>query len=148
MNEESMNKIRRALLYTALLMLSFVLSYVIAYPLEYSPLGYDVVEKKKDAVTVQHHNLLGIEKESITYTPAQDDEWYMGWVVDEIESQKVHFHLFFTSVIVSIFWGGMDYLRGKSQKKIWWFCFSTITFAGISLLSHLNGIKEITENFI
>ncbi|MFC7321508.1 hypothetical protein [Halobacillus campisalis] len=148
MTEQTLNKIRRGLLYTAFLMVALALSYVLAYPLEYSPLGYDVVEKKDDAVTVQPHNALGIEEERITYTPTQDDEWKMRWLVDEIASQKMHYHMFFASIIVAIYWVGVDYLKGKSLKKVLLLSFSTICFAGISLISHLNGIKEITEKFI
>ncbi|MBX0356714.1 hypothetical protein [Halobacillus sp. Nhm2S1] len=145
MNEELLNKARRILLYIAFLLAAFLLSYFLAYPFGYSPLGYDVLEKEGNAVVVQSMNAWGVEEKRVTYQPPEGDEWRAKALVDRIESQAMEYHLFFTAIIVAIFWVGMDVLKGKPLGKVLVLSCFYVFFSGLSLIQHLGGIKEILE---
>ncbi|MYL51658.1 hypothetical protein GLV98_19500 [Halobacillus litoralis] len=145
MGEETLNKIRRVLLYTAFLLAAFFLSYFVAYPLGYSPLGYEVVEKQENTVVVQSLNTWGFEEKRITYQPPEEEEWRQAALVDRIEGQAMEYHLFFTAIMVAIFWVGMDVMKGKPLGKVLVLSCFYVFFSGLSLIQHLGDINEILE---
>ncbi|WP_394218962.1 hypothetical protein [Halobacillus trueperi] len=147
MGEETLNKIRRMLLYTAFLLAAFFLSYFLAYPLGYSPLGYEVVEKQENTVVVQSLNTWGFEEKRITYQPSNGDEWRAGALVDRIEDQAMEYHLFFTAIMVAIFWVGMDVLKGKPLGKVLVLSCFYVFVSGLSLIQHLGYINEMLKSF-
>ncbi|GEN52524.1 hypothetical protein [Halobacillus faecis] len=148
MSEELLNKVRRILLYIAFLLAAFLLSYFLAYPLGYSPLGYEVVKKEENSVVVQSLNTWGIEEKRVTYQPPEGDEWRAKALVDRIHAQAMEYHLFFTAIMVAIFWVGMDVLKGKPLGKVLVLSCFYVFFSGLSLIQHLGGIKEILEGSI
>ncbi|SFK32164.1 hypothetical protein SAMN04487936_11155 [Halobacillus dabanensis] len=146
MSEAKLKKIRRVLLYTAFLMAAFVISYFIAYPLGYSPYGYEVLENKEGGIVLQSYNTFGLEGERVPYQPREGEEWKQEWLVDLIGQQEFHYHLFFTSMIVAVFWVGMDVVKGKSLKSaLILSCFYVFT-SGLSLVQHLDDIKDILHS--
>ncbi|KMM38027.1 hypothetical protein [Guptibacillus hwajinpoensis] len=146
MTEEFLSKVRRGLLFIAFLMLAFSLSYLIAYPLGYSPLGYEVIELKDDLVVLQSYNVLGMENERITYQPQEDEIWKLGLINDLIDQQQSEYLLFFTTLMLAIFLGGMGLLRSKSFKSVVFQGFLYVLIPGISLVRHLNDIKDILQS--
>ncbi|REJ11169.1 hypothetical protein [Halobacillus trueperi] len=145
MSEEMLNKVRRVLLYIAFLMAAFFLSYFLAYPLGYFPLGYEVVEKQENAVVVQSLNMWGFEEERVTYQPPEGYEWRTEALADRIDGQAMEYHLFFTSIMVAIFWLGVEVLQGKSLKKVLVLSSFYVFVSGLSLIQHLGDIKGILE---
>lgn len=146
MSEEMLKKVRRFLLYTAFLMVAFVISYFIAYPLGYSPLGYEVLENKEDMVVLQPYNTWGLKEAQVTYQPPEGEEWKLKWLADLIDRQAFNYHFFFTSVIVAVFWVGMDILKGSSLKRILILSSLYVGMSGLSLIQHLNDIKDIIQS--
>ncbi|MGR9050423.1 hypothetical protein ACQ4XT_17465 [Halobacillus faecis] len=145
MSEELLNKVRRILLYIAFLLAAFILSYGLAYPLGYAPLGYEVVEKQENAVVVQSLNAWGFKEERITYQPPEGDEWRAEALIDRIKGQAMEYHLFFTSIMVAIFWVGLDVLKGVPLKKVLVLSCFYVFVSGLSLIRHLGDIKEILD---
>lgn len=146
MSEEMLIKIRRVLLYIAFLMIAFVIAYFVAYPLGYSPLGYEVKEKKEGMVVLQSYNAWGMEDEIVTYQPPEWDEWKLEWLVDLIGEQEFHYLFFFTSIIVAFFWVGVDVLKGKSLKSVLILSSLYVFMSALSLVQHLNDINDILQN--
>lgn len=146
MSEEMLIKIRRVLLYIAFLMIAFVIAYIVAYPLGYSPLGYEVKEKKEGMVVLQSYNTWGMEDEIVTYQPPEWDEWKLEWLVDLIGEQEFHYLFFFTSIIVAFFWVGVDVLKGKPLKSVLILSSLYVFMSALSLVQHLNDIKDILQN--
>lgn len=145
LSEELLNKVRRILLYIAFLMVAFFFSYILAYPLGYSPLGYEVVKNHDNTVVVQSLNTWGIEEERITYQAPEEDEWKAKALVDRIERQPMEYHLFFTSIMVAVFWLGMEVRKGQSLKKVLVLSGFYVFVSGLSLIRHLRDIQEILE---
>ncbi|UOQ44929.1 hypothetical protein MUN89_02960 [Halobacillus salinarum] len=141
-----MKKLRKTLLYVAFVLAAFVLAYFIAYPLGYSPLGYDVLEKKEGEVVLQSYNTLGLEEEKITYQPREEDRWKMDRLVERINQQESEYLLFFTSIIVATFWIEKEVLAGKSLKRVLLLSCLYVVPPGLSLLQHLNVIKDILKS--
>ncbi|WP_283154114.1 hypothetical protein [Guptibacillus hwajinpoensis] len=111
MSEEVLRKVRRILFYSALLMIAFVLSYFIAYPLGYSPLGYEGLEAKEDTLVLQSYNVLGLEENRITYEPQKGEEWKVELLKDLVNQQQTQYLFFFIPIMLAIFWGEFDLLR-------------------------------------
>ncbi|MYL63506.1 hypothetical protein GLW07_09090 [Bacillus hwajinpoensis] len=146
MSEEVLRKVRRVLLYIALLMIAFVLSYIIAYPLGYSPLGYEGIEVKEDKLVLQSYNVLGLEKNRIIYEPPKGKEWKVELLKDLVNQQQTQYLFFFSPIMLALFWGGFDLLRKKSLKRVLFQGFLYAFVPGVSLIRHLNDIKDILQN--
>ncbi|MYL65484.1 hypothetical protein GLW07_19175 [Bacillus hwajinpoensis] len=146
MSEEVLRKVRRIFVYIALLMIAFVLSYIIAYPLGYSPLGYEEMEIKEDKLLLQSYDFLGMEENRIPYEPQKGEEWKVGLLKDLVNQQQTQYLFFYTAIMLAIFWGGFDLLRKKSLKRVLFQGFLYAFVPGVSLIRHLNDIKDVLQN--
>ncbi|WP_377890135.1 hypothetical protein [Alkalihalobacillus sp. R86527] len=147
MSEELLKKIRGGLLYIGFLIIAFSVSYFIAYPLGYSPLGYEVVETNEDRVVLQSYNILGQEDEGMTYLPQEGEEWRAGLLKDLVSYLPKEYLFFFTTIIVGLFWGGIDLLRKKSWIRVVLWVGLLVIVPAVSLNKHLNDIQEILQNY-
>lgn len=147
MSEEMLSKIRRVFLYIAFLMIATSVAYVIAYPLGYSPLGYDVIEKKGDTIVLQSYTIFGIEDGKITYQPEEGEEWRAGLLTDIVGYLQREYFFFFTTLMVGIFFGVLDFIRNKSWVRVALQYGLLFIVPAVSLNKHLNDIKEILQNY-
>ncbi|MCA0987464.1 hypothetical protein [Guptibacillus algicola] len=147
MSEEMLTKIRRVLLYIAFLIIATSIAYVIAYPLGYSPLGYDVIDTNGDTVVLQSFNILGVEDEKVTYQPEEDEEWRAGLLTDLVGYLQQEYFFFFTTLLVGMFWGVLDFIRKKSWVRVVLQFGLLFIVPAVSLNKHLNDIKEILQNY-
>ncbi|MGP4074703.1 hypothetical protein [Halobacillus sp. K22] len=143
MSEEKLNKIRRFLLYTAFVMTAFVLSYVVAYQIGYSPLGYEVIEKKEGAVLVQSHNILGLKAENINFNPEQDNDWHIDMLVERVGQLKEDYFLFFASIFAVPVLIIKELYKGKQKKGVLFAVLLIMIFPVITLMTSLNEIESI-----
>ncbi|QAS54383.1 hypothetical protein [Halobacillus litoralis] len=120
MTEQTLKKVRSVLLYIAFVALSLLVSYLLAYPAGYAPLGYGVISKQEETVKIQPYNTWGIEKEPIIFQPVEGEEWEMKRLVDLIEKQDMWYLMFFASCLIALYMVGTDLLKGETLKKVAW----------------------------
>ncbi|MGB7999911.1 MAG: hypothetical protein WCF60_07505 [Anaerobacillus sp.] len=146
MSEEVLKKVRRFLVYIALLLVAVVLSYIIAYPLGYTPLGYKGIGAKEGKLVVQSFNIVGLEDNRITYVPPKGKEWKSELLMDLMNQQRTQYLIFFTPLMVALFWGVFDLFRKKTITRVLLQGCLYILVPGVSLMQHLNDIKNILQN--
>ncbi|MGP4070007.1 hypothetical protein [Halobacillus sp. B29] len=143
MSEETLSKIRGFLLNVLFLIIAFVLSYIMAYQISYSPLGYEIIEKKEEAVLVQSHNLLGLKEEQINFHPSADKEWHIDMLVDRVSQLKQDYLLFFASIFAIPLLIIKEFNRGKHKTIVLFAVLMVMIFPVITLMSSLNDIESI-----
>ncbi|WP_226577916.1 hypothetical protein [Halobacillus litoralis] len=143
MSEKLLGKVRRGLLSIAFVMAAFVLSYCITYPLGYSPLGYEVLEKKEGSAVLQSYNTWGQKEVILTYHPPEGEEWKLDWLIDRIHGQEQEYLFFFTSMIVAVGWIAFDVRKGKPLKKVLPLSCLYVFISGLSLITHLHDIQSM-----
>ncbi|MGP4060299.1 hypothetical protein [Halobacillus sp. H74] len=146
MTEQTLKKVRSFLLYIVFITISLVVSYFLAYPAGYAPLGYEVISQQEKSVKIQPYNTWGVEKEPITFQPVEGEEWEMERLVDLIEKQDMWYLMFFASCLIALYMVGTDLLKGETLKKVAWRSVFLVLFPAISLVQHLHDIQEILKN--
>ncbi|WP_281975748.1 hypothetical protein [Halobacillus litoralis] len=146
MTEQTLKKVRSVLLYIAFITISLLVSYLLAYPAGYAPLGYEVISKQEETVKIQPYNTWGIEKEPITFQPVEGEEWEMERLVDLIEKQDMWYLLFFASCFIAFYSVAKDLWKGDNLQKVAWKTLFVVLFPAISLVQHLHDIQEILKN--
>jgi|GEM_PF-4070192 len=143
MSEKTLSKIRGFLLNVLFLVIAFGMSYIMAYQISYSPLGYEVIEKKEEAVLVQSHNLLGLKEEKINFRPSEDKEWHIDMLVDLVGQLKQDYLLFFASIFAVPLLTIKEFYRGKQKRIVLFAVVLLMAFPTITLMSSLNDIESI-----
>ncbi|MCA1010563.1 hypothetical protein [Halobacillus halophilus] len=143
MSEETLSKIRGFLLNILFIIIAFVLSYIMAYEISYSPLGYEIIEKKEEAVLVQSHNLLGIKGEKINFHPSEDKQWHIDMLVERVYQLKQDYLLFFASIFAIPLLIIKEFNRGKHKRIVLFAVLMVMIFPIITLMSSLNDIESI-----
>ncbi|MCA0173976.1 hypothetical protein [Bacillus sp. RAR_GA_16] len=148
MSEESVRKVRRFLVYLAILMIAVALSYILVYPLGYSPLGYETFNTKDDLVVLQSDNVIGLEEERVTYVPQEGEEWTIGYLKDLIQQLRTQYFFFFTSVFIALLWGAFDLMRKKSWRRVLIQGCLYVFVPTVSLVTQVNKIKDVLNHAI
>ncbi|WP_273851970.1 hypothetical protein [Guptibacillus spartinae] len=148
MSEESLRKGRRFLVYLAFFMIAVSLSYLLVYPLGYSPLGYETINTKDDLVVLQSDNLIGLEEDRMTYVPQEGEEWTVGYLKDLIQQQRTQYFFFFTPLLLALLWGALDLMRKKSWLRVLIQGSLYVFVPTVSLVTHLNNIKDVLQHAI
>lgn len=146
MIEEILRKVRRFLIYIALLIVAFGVSHMLVYSLDYKPLGYEGIKGNEEFAIIQSYNILGLEEEKITFEPPEGEEWTVELLRSRISQQETSYLFLFTPLLVAIFWGAVDLVRGKTVKRVLVQSFLYVLFPALSLMDHLNDIKDILQN--
>lgn len=148
MSEESVRKVRRFLVYLAILMIAVALSYILVYPLGYSPLGYETINTKDDLVVLQSDNVIGLEEERVTYVPQEGEEWTIGYLKDLIQQLRTQYFFFFTSLFIALLWGAFDLMRKKSWRRVLIKGCLYVFVPTVSLVTQVNNIKDVLNHAI
>ncbi|WP_226036518.1 hypothetical protein [Aquibacillus saliphilus] len=141
MKESTVIKIRSMLVYFLLLFVALLIAYTAVYTFNVKPNGYQVISQKEGAITLQTYTIFGMKENAIIYSPPENQQWKVGYLVDLVSDQKLQLLLFFATAFFSLFLF-LSIVR-KGDTVLYSLYKSGIIAAVIALIPYINNLDKI-----
>lgn len=102
-NNKFISKLKKFLAFVLISSIFISISYLIVYKLSILPNGYDIEEVQKDYIALRSFNIIGVEKELITQSFSEHENWKIYEIEYEVNRQKEFLWLLFSAVTISAF---------------------------------------------
>lgn len=96
-------KIKSFLSFVTFIILSFALAYLLVYQFSFLPFGYELKDSQDNRLEIQVNNLIGLEKDIITYSPPSTEKWRLHELKHQIKRQHGFYMILFAAMFISLY---------------------------------------------
>jgi|SRR5690606_33843785 len=83
-----LSKIKQFLAFVLIASVIICMSYLIVYKFSFIPFGFEIEEVHEDYIALKSFNIIGIEKDIMTPSFSENDNWKIFEIVYEVKRQK------------------------------------------------------------
>jgi hypothetical protein len=98
-----MSKVKKFLAFLLIASILICVSYLIVYKASILPNGYDLEEVQNDYVSLKSFNIIGVEKDIVTQSFSENEDWKIWEIKYEVNRQKEFLWLLFSMGSISMF---------------------------------------------
>ncbi len=98
---EEKKKAKRFIGISLLLLISTGINYLLVYELSYTPMGYEVVAKSEESITIQTYDVFNMEDSRYDTTFSGNKTWRIESLTDSVERHNFSLFLLFMCITIS-----------------------------------------------